>query len=304
MTVFITGATGLVGQKLVKTLKDKGQKLTIISRNIQSAKSILGEGLNFIEWDFSKGNFDTKDFTNQDTIINLAGENIANMRWSDEQKKVLYNSRVMTTRLICESLENSNKKVKTFINASAIGIYGNRGQEFLTESSPIGAGFLGNLCDDWETELKRAQNVANRQVFMRIGVVLSKEGGALLKMLTPFKLGLGGCIGDGAQWMSWIHIDDLVNLFVNAVENESLTGAVNCVSPYPVQNKKFTKVLCKTLKRPKLFCIPPITLKLSMGEMSSIVLDSQKVVSEKLPGLGFEFKYSKIENALKNLLNG
>lgn len=298
MKILITGATGFVGTKLCKKLETDGHQLVILSRTPHSAKERLKlKSATYIEW---SNYFETPDLGSQtdiEGVIHLMGENIGDKRWSDEQKKTLYSSRINSANSILSALTQNNINLKFFITASAIGIYPTNTNEILTENSKTGDGFLAKLCIDWENAINQLPNTV-RKVYVRTGVVLDQNGGALKKMLLPFKMGVGGIIGNGKQMMSWIHRDDIVNLYAEAVTNTNFQGAINACSPNPVSNLQFTKALGNALHRPTIFPVPELALKVMFGEMSSIILDSQAVKSDKLAGLGFQFKYPKIEEAL------
>jgi uncharacterized protein (TIGR01777 family) len=298
MKILITGATGFVGTKLCKKLETDGHQLVILSRNIHSAKERLKlkAGI-FIEWSNYFEAPDLKSHTDLDGIIHLMGENIGDKRWSDEQKKILYSSRINSAHSLINAVNQNNLNLKFFITASAIGIYPTNTNEILTENSSLGNGFLAKLCSDWENAINQLPTNV-RKVSIRTGVVFDHNGGALKKMLLPFKMGVGGIIGNGKQMMSWIHRDDIVNIYAASVTNADYTGAINACSPNPVSNYQFTKALGKALHRPTIFPVPEMALKIMFGEMSSIILDSQAVKSDKLTGLGFQFKYPKIEEAL------
>lgn len=298
MKILISGATGFVGTKLCKKLESDGHQLVILSRNVHTAKEKLKlKDASFIEWSNYFVEPDLKNHTDIDGIIHLMGENIGDKRWSDEQKKILYSSRVSSAQSIINAIKQSNTNLKFFITASAIGIYPTNTSEVLTENSKMGSGFLAKLCIDWENSINQLPETV-RKVYIRTGVVLDQNGGALKKMLLPFKLGVGGIIGNGNQKMSWIHREDIVNIYAMAVNNSNFNGAINACSPNPVSNNQFTKALGSALHRPTIFPVPEIALKLMFGEMSAIILDSQAVKSDKLTGLGFQFKYPKIEEAL------
>lgn len=298
MKILITGATGFVGTKLCKKLETDGHQLVILSRNVHSAKEKLKlSSAIFMEWPNFFESPDLKSHQDIEGVIHLMGENIGDKRWSDDQKKMLYSSRVNSANSLINACTQNNINLKFFITASAIGIYPTNTAETLTENSRNGDGFLAKLCIDWENAINQLPSSV-RKVYMRTGVVLDQNGGALKKMLLPFKMGVGGIIGNGKQMMSWIHRDDIVNLYAMAVTNSNFTGAINACSPNPVSNYQFTKALGSALHRPTIFPVPEIALKVMFGEMSSIILDSQAVKSDKLASLGFQFKYPKIEEAL------
>jgi uncharacterized protein (TIGR01777 family) len=301
MKILITGATGLVGKKLTKTLSEQNHQLVILTRDKMKAQKILPfNNISFYEWNDMSLLPPAEAFSQLDAVINLMGENIGDKRWSDDQKIKLRESRVNATVNIVKAIESNAPQLKVYIGASAIGIYPANSNETLLESSGVSNSFLGTLCHDWENaSASLGQNI--RRVIIRTGVVLEKNGGALKKMLPPFYMGVGGIIDNGKQVMSWIHIDDLVNLYIQALTNKEYVGAYNGCSSFPVTNYEFTKALGKAIHRPTIFPVPKVALKLAFGEMSSIILDSQKVISEKLPKNNFQFKYPKIDDAFGDL---
>ena len=233
-------------------------------------------------------------------MIHLAGESIAGLRWTDEKKKAIRDSRVFGTRSMIETFDKLKQKPKTFIAASAVGFYGDRGDDVLTESSSAGKTFLAEVAKEWEAESRRAEDLGIRTVLLRSAIVLSKEGGALATMLTPFKLGVGGVIGDGKQWMSWISLDDVVGIVNYALEHENVRGAVNNTSPNPVTNEEFTKTLGTVLYRPTFLPLPEFAVHMVLGEMGdALLLDSTRVVPKRLMDAGYEFKYPELNSALK-----
>lgn len=302
MKVLITGATGFIGTKLTHKLLEGGHSVVVLSRNAQKAKEHFQGKVEAYTWNSGLELPPVEAFQGVDGVINLAGESIAEKRWCKTQKKKIYDSRILTTRHLVQQILNLSQKPSVLISTSAIGVYGNRDDEFLAESSTSGGGFLANVCDYWEREVTSKAKDLPRSVIIRVGIVLGKEGGALSKLLPIFKLGAGGPIGNGKQWMSWIHVDDLVNLYVHALTQSSVVGVINGVAPYPVTNQEFTKTLGRAVKRPALFMVPPCAMKVVMGEMSCIVLDSQKIGSEKIKSIGFEFQYKDLKKALVNLV--
>jgi hypothetical protein len=251
-----------------------------------------------------RGIIDPKALGDIDTIVHLAGENIATARWTDAQKQKIRVSRVDATRNLVRSLRNCEKPPSTFVCASAIGFYGDRGSEEMTESSAPGSGFLPEVCQDWEAAAAEAEELGIRVVRVRIGVVLSTQGGALAKMLTPFKLCAGGIVGSGKQYWSWIGLSDLVDVLEEAITNKDLRGVINAVSPNTVTNREFTKVLGKVLRRPTLFPLPAFVAKIMLGEMADdLLLGSTRVVPEVLNRSGFEFQYADLEACLRHELS-
>jgi len=240
-----------------------------------------------------------------DAAVNLAGASIAGGRWSAERKAVLRASRIDTTRALVEALAKMNVRPSVLVSASAIGIYGNRGDELLTEESKAGADFLAGLAREWEAEALKAEALGIRVVLSRFGIILSREGGALAKMLLPFKLGAGGRLGSGQQWMSWVTLEDVVGILRMAIEKAAVRGAVNVVAPQPVKNAEFTKVLAKALHRPALFPAPAFALRLALGEMAdALLLSSQRVAPQKLQQAGYRFLHPELRAALSAILQG
>ncbi len=288
MKIAIAGASGMVGKALTKSLTGKGHTVTALKRGSSADQVFVNVTPEYLE--------------GFDAVINLAGENIAAKRWSDEQKKLIVDSRVSTTSFLANALSKTKGSPKVFINASAIGIYGNRGNESLTEESSPGAGFLASTCKRWEEAAKPAKRDGLRVVIARLGVVLSKEGGALNKMLLPFQLGAGGVLGSGRQYMSWIEINDLVKAFEFLLEN-NVEGVVNMTSPNPATNAEFTSAMAKVLSRPAILPAPAFGLKLILGEMAQeMLLDGSLVLPAKLEKAGFKFDYANLEKALNHEL--
>jgi uncharacterized protein (TIGR01777 family) len=240
-----------------------------------------------------------QNFKDSDAIVNLAGFPISE-KWTAENKKLMYDSRIDTTNYIVDLINQSNKSL-TFVSTSAIGFYGSRQDEFLQENSSSGNDFMSKICVDWEKSAKKV-NENIRLVIPRIGIVLEKNSGALPKMLLPFKLFAGGKLGSGHQWMSWIHIEDLVNLFVEIIINDKYNGIVNAVSPNPITNSDFTKAISKVMKRPAIAPVPEFALKLILGESSALVLNSQKVLPQVANSHKFIYKFEEVENALLDLI--
>ena len=296
MKILISGASGLIGSALKTALSARGDRvLSLTRRNPRNDSEIT--------WDPSSNTLDLSRLANIDGIIHLAGENIASRRWTAAQKARIRDSRVQGTALLAQTLATISPPPKVFISASAIGYYGNRHDETLTENSQPGEGFLPDVSIAWENAAKSATEAGIRTVHPRIGLVLSTAGGALGKMLLPFKLGLGGIIGSGNQYMSWITLDDLVSLFLFAIDNESISGAINAVSPTPVTNREFTKTLGRVLSRPTIFPLPAFAAKLALGEMAdALLLASTRVISSRLENTSFSFAHPHLEPALRHLL--
>ncbi|MDC1175412.1 TIGR01777 family oxidoreductase [Bacteriovoracaceae bacterium] len=301
MNILITGGTGFVGSQLVSLLKEKqGHKLFVITRNPNKYKSAETDHLKYISLD-QEGLLSDEIVKDIHIIINLAGENIANSRWSDAQKERLKESRSTRTNLLLAQFKDS-EKLKKIISASAIGIYPVNLETELDESSNLGEGFLPELCKEWEKSVTDFDHSCKKAI-LRIGVVFGKGGGALDKLWPIFKFGLGGKIGNGKQMMSWIHISDLVGAIDFLVDNIEINGEFNATSPEPVSNQRFTKALGKAFNMPAIFPVPPFMLKLAMGEMSTIVLDGQTIIPKKLLAAGYQFKFAQVENALEDVVN-
>ena len=293
--ILITGGTGLIGMALSSTLKSNGYKVSILTR-----KKDIENG---IHWDLEKGTIESDKMMDVDVIIHLAGEGIADKPWSNKRKKEIIDSRVQTANFLYNFLKNNTHQVKTFISSSAIGYYSDRGDELLTEESIPSHDFLSSSCIAWENAVEPIRSLNIRLLKIRTGIVLSLNGGALPKMIQPIKWGLGSPLGTGKQWMSWIHINDLCNMYQFAVENP-IEGVFNAAAPNPLRNKEFTKCLAKAIHRPMFLPnVPSFVLKAILGEMSIIVLGSTKVSSDKIISKGFKFQYPFIEPALCNLLN-
>ncbi|MGX9462345.1 TIGR01777 family oxidoreductase [Shewanella sp. A14] len=296
MRILITGATGFVGKQLVKLLND--HQLIILTRNMNNGKSTLGNQHQYWQTLADKSHLDDID-----AVINLAGEPIVNKRWSNKQKKLICDSRWDITAALTQLIRNSTTPPHTFISASAVGYYGRQGQTPVDETSDYHAEFSHDICQQWEDLALQAQSPQTRVCITRIGIVLGKNGGALAKMLPPFKLGLGGPIGSGEQGMSWIHLDDLLGLINYLLTHNHLQGVFNATAPNPVSNEVFSHTLGKVLNRPAKITTPPLALRLAMGEMSQLLTEGQFVLPTRLLDVGYQFRYSDIENALENIVN-
>jgi uncharacterized protein (TIGR01777 family) len=306
MSILVTGATGLVGKELVSSLLVKKYQVNVVTRDISKAERVLEKNsqLKFFSWNYKTEGFPIESLNNVTTIIHLMGENIADKRWSLEQKEEILQSRVLPLEKIFSALKNNPQiKIQKLISTSAIGIYGEGVEAEKAENSEISTStFLASICQQWEKAALKLAPLIKDIAILRVGVVLSKEGGALQKMIIPFQYGLGGIIGSGNQWMSWIHVKDLVALYVNAVENESWNGIINATSPHPVTNRDFTKMLGEVVHRPTWFSVPAFALKLALGEMSEVLLESQRVVPRFAQNKGYQFIFANLPNALKNLV--
>jgi len=297
LKIVMAGASGMVGGELKASLISAGHEVKTLVRRLAETQS--GE----IYWDPDKREIDKPLIEGMDAVIHLGGVNIGDARWSKERKEAIRQSRVQSTRLLAETLASLSAKPKVFIVSSAIGYYGNRGEEVLVEESQPGKGFLPETCEEWERAADPARWSNLRVVHVRTGIVLSLSGGALPKMLPPFRMGVGGVIGSGKQWMSWIALEDLVGIFREILYREDLSGPVNATAPGTVTNHDFTKVLGKVLRRPTLFPLPAFAVKLLFGEMGeALLLEGQNVQPGKLKKAGFKFLYPDLEQALRLLL--
>ena len=301
MKVIVTGSTGLVGGALIRSLLADGHEVTRLVRG--GAQGFRAPGTAAVHWDPERGEIDAASLEGHDGAVHLAGEPIAEGRWDDEKKRRILESRVKGTRLLAEALAGLSAKPRALVSASATGFYGDRGDEVLREESASGDDFLSEVCRAWEKASLPASEAGVRVVHLRIGVVLSAEGGAFPKMLTPFKLGVGGKIGGGGQYMSWITLEDLLGVIRRAVEDESLRGPVNAVAPQQVTNAEFTKALGRALGRPTFFAVPAFAARLAFGETAdALLLASARVEPARLKEAGFQFKHPEIEGALRSAL--
>ncbi len=299
MKILVTGSTGLVGSALIPVLRAKGHQVV---RAVRAEPENVDE----VSWNPEAGKLDAAQLAGVEAAVHLAGENVADGRWTEEKKRRIRDSRVRGTRLLSETLAQLNPKPRVLVSASAIGFYGNRGAEVLSEHSSAGTDFLAEVCREWEAATAPASESGIRTVNLRIGVVLSPKGGALGKMLTPFKMGVGGKVGSGEQFMSWIALDDVVGIIEHALLNEILSGPVNTVAPNPATNLEFTKKLGDAISRPTIFPIPAFALRLMFGgEMAdSTLLSSARVEPARLKASGFNFQYPELGAALRHVLNG
>ena len=298
MKILVSGSHGLVGRALLKSLTTDGHEVVRLVRDQP------GAGAREIWWDPSEGRIDAERLEAHDAVVHLAGESIASGRWTAEKKRSILESRVKGTLLLSESLARLSRPPSVFLSASAIGYYGNRGDEVLTEQSAPGNDFLANVCIEWENATRPAVEKGIRTVHTRFGIILDDEGGALGKMLTPFRMGIGGRVGSGRQWMSWIALEDVVNGLKFLMGETSTSGPVNFVAPNPVTNAEFTKTLGRVLSRPTIFPIPEFGARFAFGEMAdALLLSSQRVEPGVLRSKGFGFRWPTLEAALRHILN-
>ena len=298
MKIAVTGATGLIGAALCERLRQEGNDVLVITRRENSSSPFT-----VVHWNPERGELDTRSLEGVDAVVHLAGETIAE-RWTREKKERIRTSRVAGTRFLVDGLKRLSKRPSVLIGSSAVGFYGNRGDEELDEGSPPGTGFLPEICQAWEAEVARASELGMRAVRLRTGIVLSTKGGALAKMLLPFKLGLGGPLGSGSQWMSWIHIDDVVGGYHFALHHADLSGAANLTTPQPVRNADFTRALGRALGRPAFLPAPGFALKLIFGEMAQdLLLDGQRVLPRRLESAGYKFQHTGVDDALADVVS-
>lgn len=301
MKILVTGSTGLVGRALVSALAKEGHSVCRLVRPGTNANDDAG-GFN-VAWNPATGELGGAA-VGPDAVVNLAGASIGDGRWTPKRKEELRASRVGTTRALMEAIGRMNAKPSVFISASAIGYYGNRGDAELSEESSAGDDFLAGIAKEWEAEALRAEAWRTRVVLARFGIILAKQGGALAKMLTLFRLGLGGRLGSGKQWMSWVALHDVIEILKMAIMNSALSGPLNVVAPQPVTNLEFTKTLGSALGRPTIFPAPPFALRLALGQemADALLLASQRVIPKKLIALKYVFRHQKLGEALHSIL--
>lgn len=301
MKIAIAGATGFIGKHLVTKLETLGHEYTIITRYRDRAANVFPLAADIIEWSPPGKGLEPSQLSGNDALINLTGTTVA-QRWTAKVKQDIRDSRVNTTRLLANALINCDKPPAVFVNASAIGFYGSNASSDLDESSPPGSDLLSEICQAWETESQRAAFAGIRTINARIGIVLGVEGGALKSMLPPFKFGLGGPIGSGKQWMSWIHVEDVIGLIIESLANVQLSGPLNLTAPEPVTNRDFSKTLAQVLGRPAILPTPVFALKLLFGEFAQILGSGQRVLPAEALSKGYQFRFPKLRAALKDLV--
>lgn len=295
--ILLTGATGMLGKNLITSLLNKGYQVSILSRKAQKIKDI-----NVFIWDVNEQTIDRSCLNGVDTIIHLAGENVSKEKWTKKRKKEIIDSRVQSAALLFKTLKGNKNQVTTFISAAAVGYYGDRIDEVLTEESPAGTDFLAECCVKWEKSADQFEALGIRVVKIRTGVVLAKDDGALPAMATPIKFFTGTPLGSGKQWVPWIHHYDMTQIYIHMLEDSTISGPYNACAPFPVTNKTMTKAIAKELKRPVWpFNVPEKVMKMILGEMSVIVLNSINTSAEKLASTGFMFKHTTLEAALSDI---
>jgi uncharacterized protein (TIGR01777 family) len=291
--VLLTGGTGFVGHRLQSALVASGHTITVVTRHPERHRTARA-GVSYVPW--------PPDLARQQAVVHLAGEPIFGRRWNAAVKQEILESRVRSTRALVDAMAASAQRPEVFVCASAVGWYGDRGDEVLDERATPGSTFLAEVCKAWEAEARRAEDLGVRVVRLRSGVVLGPGGGALAKMLLPFKLGLGGPIGAGRQWFPWIHARDIAELYVRAVDDPKLAGAVNGVAPEPVTNRDFARALGRALHRPAVLPTPAFALRLALGEVTDVLLESQRCVPRAAQAAGFAFRFPSLDAALSDIV--
>jgi uncharacterized protein (TIGR01777 family) len=302
MRVLITGGTGLVGARLIQRLEKRQDKVDLLTRRPAAARERFGPTVNVVEGDPTTPGPWMDSVAECDAVVNLAGENLFARRWNDEFKMLIRDSRVRATTNVAQALAKRPRRTdgtpRVLVNASAIGIYGPHGDEELTEASSPGGDFLSSVCVGWEAAAKPAEAAGARVAVLRIGIVLDQQGGALAQLLTPFKLCAGGPVASGRQWMSWIHHEDLIGLFLLALDKPEATGPINGTAPNPVTNKEFAKALGRALHRPAFLPLPGFALRLRIGAAADVVVSGQRVLPQRALALGYTFRFATIDAAL------
>lgn len=295
MEILVVGGTGFIGRSLCRVLADQGYEVIV---SAPDKHNLSDPRLRFVPWRGADGHSLSKIIEGVFAVVNLAGVTVA-QRWTSKHKEVIYASRIESTRLLVAGIGQAKNRPKKLINASAVGYYGDAGDAVIDETSGPGSGFLSRLCEDWEKQADEANAHGVAVIKLRLGVVLGRAGGALAKMLPPFKLGLGGPLGSGEQWMSWIHRDDVIGLVLFLLASESASGVINAVAPQPVTNKEFSRTLGKVLGRPAFLPAPAFILKCLLGEMGGMLLTGQRVLPQRAMALGYKFQYPDLEGALR-----
>jgi uncharacterized protein (TIGR01777 family) len=306
MRVFVVGGTGMIGSRLVRSLHQRQDTVILLTRRPEAARAALGSECTIVAGDPTQPGPWMEALNDCDAVVNLAGENLFNKRWNTAFKKVIHDSRVNSTANVVQALARQPHSAagdpRVLVSASAIGYYGPRGDEELTEESPPGEDFLARLCVEWEREALRAESLGVRVAVVRIGVVLDREGGALQQMLRPFQMGMGGPAGSGRQWVSWIHHADLTGILRLALDNDAARGPVNAMAPNPVTNRDFAQALGEALHRPSFISTPEFALRLMLGEVAGAVLTGQRVLPKRALALGHVFQFPTLGEALSDLL--
>jgi uncharacterized protein (TIGR01777 family) len=298
--ILVAGGSGFLGRLIIQELLRKNYTVAVLTRNLNSASKILGSSVHAVDWK-DKAEI-IRIMEKSISVINLSGANVMGKRWNSSYKNLIRSSRLETTRMLLDCIKETESGIESFISASAIGYYPRSDSEVFDEDSPPGESFLSVVTKDWEEESIKAADQGLREVRIRTGIALDISGGALERMLLPFKLFVGGPIGSGKQWFSWVHSDDVVNLYIRSIEDKNISGAINAVSPNPVTMKEFAKTLGKVMNRPSLFKVPAFVLKLVLGEASIEVLTGAQIFPKRTIELGYKFKFENLKDALQDLL--
>ncbi len=302
MRVFITGGSGLIGRCVAARLTERGDSIVVLTRNAAKASKVLPADVTLVEGDPTMPGQWQSDLASADAVINLSGEPIFDHRWTRAIKERILTSRTSATENIAQAMANCPDGPRTLISGSAIGFYGPRGDEELSEDAPPGGDFLARVSIEWEAATRRASDAGIRVVLLRTGIVLARHGGALARMTLPFRLHVGGPIGGGGQWVSWIHIDDLVGMILFALDNPSLEGPINATAPNPVTNRRFARTLGEVMHRRSWLPVPKALLRIALGQAASIVAAGQRVLPAKALAAGFNFRYASLRGALEQIL--
>lgn len=300
MKTLVVGASGFIGRRLVEALRERGSDVVVAGRSEERLRAAF-PGCTAVQWDPSSGPFPAAALAGVDGVVNLAGEPVAKGRWTKSRKERIKASRVDGTRNLVLGIRAAEPKPKVLVNASAIGWYGDTKHNWVTEDSLPAKDFLAEVCVAWEAEAAKAREAGVRTAIVRVGVVLGKGGGAYPLMSRPFRMFVGGNVGLGKRWQSWIHIEDVVGILVHCLESEDATGVYNATAPNPVANEEFTRTMAEVLKRPALFPVPPLALRLMLGGFSTVVLSSQRVRPLRTLGIGYEFKFPRLREAIVDL---
>ncbi len=300
--IILTGATGLIGRRLFRALRERGDRITILTRNTDRTAKIFTDAERILLWAPGVAGEWKSAIDGADAVVHLAGESIGGERWTEQYKKRILDSRVYGTREIVTAIEAAAVKPGVLVSASAVGFYGDTGEVAVDEHSPAGGDFLAGVCVAWEREAARAEETGTRVVMTRMGVVLADDGGALEKFITPFRMFAGGPIGSGEQWFPWVHIDDAVGIILHAIDHPEVSGALNAVSPGLLRNREFAAALGEALKRPARFSVPGFAIKLAIGGFGASILGGQRVLPTRTLASGYRFKYETIEKALSDLV--
>ena len=301
MKITVTGATGLIGSRLVRDLTARGDEVTVLSRNPGRARETLGPAVEALPWDPQREPAPTGALAGRDGVVHLAGENLA-QRWNDETRRLIRESREQGTRHLVDGFRTADPLPAVLVSMSGVGFYGNRGDEPVDEDAPPGDDFLAGVCVAWEREAEAATELGVRVVRTRNGVVLDKNEGALARMLPPFRLGVGGPVAGGRQYLSWIHLDDITGIVQRALDDDSWTGAFNATSPQPVTNAEFSKALGRALNRPAVMPVPGAAIRLLYGDMAQLVTEGQRAVPRRAVELGYEHRQPDLDQALRSAL--